>query len=321
MSGATRPAAHPALALVVDPAAAERREVSAAIQDQLGWRVREAGSVAEALAVLADEPPTAVLTDLQMPDGSGLELVERVRQSFPGVPVLLLTASGNEKVALEALRRGAASYVPKSELSAELAGSLEQVAVAAHAARNRQRLLSSLTHVELEFDLESDPALIPVLVKQLQEHLAPLRHCDQTGLIRVGVALEEALVNGMYHGNLEVSSQLRQDDERRFHRLVEERRQSATYRGRVLNVVARMSRTVAEFTVTDQGHGFDPASLPDPTDPANLETVGGRGLLLIRTFMDEVRFNATGNQIIMVKRASAPAGSAQPIAIPRSPQV
>ena len=53
--------------------------------------------------------------------------------------------------------------------------------------------------------------------------------------------------------------------------------------------------------VADEGHGFDPNTLPDPTDPANLERVGGRGLLLIRTFMNEVTFNKAGNAITLVK--------------------
>lgn len=294
------------LALVVDDVPTDRRLACAVIEQQLGWRTREARSGAEALAALAEEQPAAVLTDLQMPDGDGLELVERICGAYPGVPVVLMTAWGSEKLALEALQRGAASYVPKAEIATELAASLEQVAVAGQAARTRQRLLSSLTRVELEFVLENDPALVPVLVKQLQDQLAPLRLCDQNSLIRVGVAIEEALVNAMYHGNLEVSSHLRQEDDATFHRLVEERRQTPPYRDRRLRVVARLTPAWAEFVVADQGPGFDPTSLPDPTNPANLDSVGGRGLLLIRTFMDEVHFNPAGNQITMVKRPVAP---------------
>ena len=71
--------------------------------------------------------------------------------------------------------------------------------------------------------------------------------------------------------------------------------------GRVY-VTVRMSRVEAVFMIRDEGPGFDPASLPDPTDPANLERVSGRGLLLIQTFMDKVEHNETGNQITMVKR-------------------
>ena len=61
------------------------------------------------------------------------------------------------------------------------------------------------------------------------------------------------------------------------------------------------------YVIRDEGPGFDPSTLPDPRDPSNLERTAGRGLLLIRTFMDEVTFNKAGNQITMVKRA-APAG-------------
>ena len=71
-----------------------------------------------------------------------------------------------------------------------------------------------------------------------------------------------------------------------------------------------ISRATGTFTVRDEGPGFDPSKLPDPTDPANLEKISGRGLLLMRTFMDEVRFNATGNEVTMVKTNPSPEGAA-----------
>jgi anti-sigma regulatory factor (Ser/Thr protein kinase) len=62
-----------------------------------------------------------------------------------------------------------------------------------------------------------------------------------------------------------------------------------------------LTRHEATFSVRDEGSGFDPALLPDPTDPANLGRVSGRGLLLIHTFMDRVEHNEKGNQIVMTK--------------------
>jgi CheY-like chemotaxis protein len=300
------PAPLPPLALVVDDVPTERRLACTVIEQSLGWRTREAGNGCEALAALADETPCVVLTDLQMPDCDGLTLVESIRQTHAHIPVVLMTAWGSEKLALKALQSGAASYVPKAELTQVLAGSLEQVVAAAQATQNRRRLLGYLTRVGTEFVLENDPTLIPALVSHLQEQMAPLQFFDQNGLIRVGIAVEEALLNGMYHGNLEVSSQLRQEDESRFHRLIDERRQRSPYKDRRLRITALLTADRAEFVVADEGPGFDPATLPDPTDPSNLDTIGGRGLLLIRTFMDEVSFNAKGNQIVMVKRQRPP---------------
>ncbi len=73
---------------------------------------------------------------------------------------------------------------------------------------------------------------------------------------------------------------------------------------------ATLTRDSATFVIRDEGNGFDPATLPDPTDPANLGKVSGRGLLLIQTFMDRVEHNAKGNQITMIKYRTPPEGTA-----------
>ena len=126
--------------------------------------------------------------------------------------------------------------------------------------------------------------------------------CDRTGWMRIAVALREALVNAIYHGNLELTSQLLEEDESSFERLAELRPREAAFAGRRVYVTARETRSEVTYVIRDEGQGFDPATLPDPTDPANLERRTGRGLFLIRTFMDEVRHNAVGNEITLIKR-------------------
>jgi anti-sigma regulatory factor (Ser/Thr protein kinase) len=130
-----------------------------------------------------------------------------------------------------------------------------------------------------------------------------MKLCDEVGKLRVTVALQEALVNAIQHGNLEVSSALREQDERAFQSLIRERSQQKPWRDRRVHITAKESPAEAIYTVRDEGPGYDPASLPDPTDPANVEKVSGRGLFLIRTFMDQVYHNESGNQITMIKRA------------------
>jgi anti-sigma regulatory factor (Ser/Thr protein kinase) len=58
---------------------------------------------------------------------------------------------------------------------------------------------------------------------------------------------------------------------------------------------------MARFVIRDEGPGFDPHKVPDPTDPENLERESGRGLLLMRSFMDSVAYNPTGNEVTLVK--------------------
>ena len=78
--------------------------------------------------------------------------------------------------------------------------------------------------------------------------------------------------------------------------------------GRAGGLNPETSKGKAVYVIRDDGPGFDPASLPDPLDPENLEKAGGRGLLLIRTFMDEVRFRRHpdgGMEIVLKKNLGA----------------
>src|SRR5204862_6690749 len=129
-----------------------------------------------------------------------------------------------------------------------------------------------------------------------------MKICDENGSIRVAVALREALCNAMLHGNLEVSSELREGDEKGYYRLIDERRELEPYDDRHVHVHASETPSEARYIIRDEGPGFDLNRVPDPTDLANLERVSGRGLLLINTFMDEVTHNKKGNEITMVKR-------------------
>ncbi len=159
---------------------------------------------------------------------------------------------------------------------------------------------------EHTFVLQNETALIPELVGALRREIAHVELCDADELMRVGVALEEALSNAMHHGNLEVGSDVRDTDLGRYYALIEERARTEPYCARRVNVTVRLSADEFVCVVRDEGAGFDPSTLKDPADPAHRECLSGRGLMLIRAFMDEVRYNDAGNEVTMVKRRSAP---------------
>lgn len=256
-----------------------------------------------ALEVIHEQSPDIVLTDLQMPEIDGLELVSRMRAEFPDVPVVLMTAYGSEEIAVNALRAGAASYVPKTNLKAELREALRSVLRAVEAKHHRDKVRRFLQSSHSEFELGCEEEGTAALVSFLQDGLQQLNFCDAAGLFQVTTALVEALANAVDHGSLELDSALRETDDYDYGKLRIQRMSESPYRDRRVFVSVHLTPAKATYVVRDQGGGFDPSSLPDPTDPDNLLKASGRGIMLIRTFMDEVSFNDIGNEITMVKRA------------------
>ena len=297
--------------LVVDDSAMDRR-LAGSLLKRAGMEVAHADNGVQALVAIERSAPDIVVTDLQMPEMDGLELVEAIRKAHPSLPVVLMTAHGSEEIAVVALRRGAASYVPKRNLAKDLVATIRHILEVATRDRRELHLLSCLESTAARFVLDSDVAKIPAVVGHLEESIARMGLCDETNRLQVVVALREALVNAICHGNLEVSSALLEQAGAGFDDLVEQRRREHPYRDRRVHVSATETREEAIYVVRDEGPGFDPASLPDPTDLANLEKPSGRGLLLIRTFMDEVRHNEKGNQITLVLRRREPGAGEDP---------
>lgn len=288
--------------LIVEDSTVDRKLIERLLARESNLEVLYVDDGVDALPLMEQQHFDVVLTDMMLPQMDGLELVESVQQQFPLVPIVLMTSQGNEAIAVKALRAGAASYIPKSALMSDLVETLQHVLELSNQQRAHARLIGCRTEIVCSFELQSDYALIPALVGYLQDEVTSIGLCDSAGRTRVGVALDEALVNALYHGNFEMTSDLRDTNPDEYNRLVQSRRGVAPFCDRKIFVTAQISPTNARFVIRDEGPGFDYAKLPDPTAPTNLEELGGRGVLLMRTFMDEVTFNDTGNEVTLFKR-------------------
>lgn len=293
--------------LVVEDSAVDRRLVGELLKRERDWTIEFAQNGSEALTRMRQDVPDLVLTDLQMPDMDGLELVAAARVHYPDVPVILMTAHGSELLAVEALERGASSYVPKSKLAAKLHSTVEEVLAMARADRSYAQLIDCMTRTEFSFSLDNNPALIDALVDLVQQMVVGVGFCDFAGRLQIGMALKQALTNGLYHGNLEITlEQLEADRERlvegQGRSLVEQRRLESPYKDRRIFVDIKLTEDEVRFVVRDEGPGFNVADMPKTSDPTALAAERGRGLVLVRTFMDEVVYNEVGNQVTMVKR-------------------
>ena len=106
--------------LVVDDTEFELRLVAKLLDSMNAIRLVFARDGREGLAVIERESPSIVLTDLTMPEMDGLELVKQIHALHPHISVILMTAHGNEDVAMQALRAGATNYIPKKHIVRDL---------------------------------------------------------------------------------------------------------------------------------------------------------------------------------------------------------
>ena len=291
--------------LIVDDSGVDRK-LAARVLIENGYEVEFAQDGEAALHFLENSPADIVITDLQMPKMDGLELVGRVSSDYPNLPVILMTGHGSEELAVQALQAGAASYVPKRNTLTVLAPTVRDVLTISEAAKQKARVQQWVTEVHSKFELGplSDGVAdsVHALIGHVEQNLQAMCICSDNELLCVGTALHEAFVNAIDHGSLELDSELREGTGDRYHELRTQRLSEKPYCDRRIFVDLRITRDDATIRICDQGKGFDPAVLPDPTDPANLEKPSGRGLMLIRTFMDDVQFDNTGTTITMVKR-------------------
>jgi serine/threonine-protein kinase RsbW len=144
-----------------------------------------------------------------------------------------------------------------------------------------------MTELRVSYTLDSTLETVDN-AEQTASRIAAETGFDDDQVMQISMAVREAAVNAVLHGNAyDPEKKVKLDFERTSKELV--------------------------ITIRDQGKGLDPAKIPDPLAPENLLKTSGRGIFLIRSFMDEVQINPsqTGTEIKLVKHVHGPAGDAK----------
>ena len=121
--------------------------------------------------------------------------------------------------------------------------------------------------------IPNDPVIGRRMLDNVLQRLEA-QHWARRDVFAVHLAVDEALINAIYHGNsLDCSKHVR--------------------------FCCRVSPEKVRVEITDEGPGFNPDSVPDPTDPSHLGCPGGRGVMLMRAFMSHVEFPKPGNRVVL----------------------
>ncbi|HDZ68813.1 MAG TPA: ATP-binding protein [Phycisphaerales bacterium] len=143
--------------------------------------------------------------------------------------------------------------------------------------------MASKTPISRSIAVESTPSAIVGVCRHILAELEA-NNFSQDDIFAVHLALEEALINAVEHGN-------KMDSDKK------------------LKIDYSVDPDKIEIYVTDDGSGFKPNAVPDPRYGENLYKTGGRGLFLIRSYMDVVEFNERGNRMHIVRYKEKPHAS------------
>ncbi len=257
----------------------------AEVLEGFGYKLRAISSF-DQLDTYTDAQPALIVVDFSVQPGEA-EWSGLARQFPLSTKWALLELSQSALPGLvAAFKLGCQNFladpVERQELEKKLA---ELVPVQGGALGELERHMSN----EIKLELPSDVSLIEQVIGLVTHRCRDFRSYGPRTLVSLRIALSEALSNAILYGN------------------AGDRAKSVTLR-------AKVDAWSIKVQVTDEGSGFDPREVPDPTRPDTIESAGGRGLFLLQQLADEVTYNEQGNSVTLVLRSELQ-GDAGPTSI------
>ncbi len=160
---------------------------------------------------------------------------------------------------------------------------------------------------QTHLSLPSFPHWIEAAVEYLRHKAVLSGACQESRSAKLMMALHEALSNAIVHGNLELSSDLKERGDNKFAEALAQRVADPRYSDREVEILIDCNLERCRWTVTDQGQGFDVdgvlrKKLSD--DPEDLLS-SGRGILIMRSFLDEVTYERGGRRLLLTLRRTS----------------
>lgn len=247
------------------------RSVLSKIVDQLDLIPLTARDGLEALNLLQSEKIDLIITDLMMPQMDGLTFIVKSREINPKIPIAVISGYGDVKNATLALTRGAFNFITKPFTIKEVENIIRKGLRLRELSLGTDKLLQNVKN-RTEIIIPSYPHLLPsaifYTIKECQ-----WRGIDNENLLNtISVCTDEILTNALVHGN--------GGDPKK-------------------NISITLNYDAEKFTLTvkDEGKGFDVKNFSQQLKENHLDIPSKRGLFIVEYLMDEVSFNAKGNQI------------------------
>ncbi|MDM4017047.1 ATP-binding response regulator [Roseiconus lacunae] len=275
--------------LVVDDSATQMTLMTSILRGR-EFDVDTASDGAEAIGRVAKRAPDLIVTDMQMPEVNGVELIRKLRSEAPMIPSILVTAFGTEGLAAEALGVGACNYISKDHLGVLLPDTVHRMCQLLQANRESLYLKAALSRRTFEFVLDSSIERLTPCVCMLTRMLAAMNVLHTVDRLRIAEAIHYTLLHCIVHGNCGEPLCEKPYSIADAMELVSARRREAGEASGDRCVTLRVSvkSSEVEFLIGFDGDGPSIRQSPMPGTPQSFADERGRGMLLLTSVMDEL---------------------------------
>lgn len=261
--------------LVVDPDEGYRRLICDLLAEA-GYSAKAKTFGTDALQVISQGECDLLLTETQISDMSGIELLQAVQKLDSRLPVIIITGTATVSVAIDALQYGAFHLIRKPFKMGEII-SVVGKAIKLKKILWRRKSSSSRLVSRIEMSIPSELDQVEPTVFYLLELVNSVHPLESGQEMDLAAGLTEALSNAILHGNKSLPE-------------------------RKVFMEMNFHGSFVVFIIRDEGDGFDHSAVVDPTTEQHLLSDAGRGILMMNWYMDGIEYMGNGNTIRLVKQ-------------------
>ncbi|HOS84947.1 MAG TPA: response regulator [Bacteroidales bacterium] len=282
--------------LIVEDDAVSRELLRVIIQKE-GYEFRTADDGMAGFEIFNEFIPDIVVTDIRMPRLDGIELLKKIRMVARDVIVIIVTAHGNENIALEALHLGANNYLKKPINLEELKILLSRYFSLYKTKTVRKDITALVTTQNIDLVVDSDLDLIPSVAEYLVNQV---RHIySSTDLISVELGLSELLLNAIEHGSFNITGDEKEEalKNNTLVDLYNQRKEDESCKSKKISIQFNRNKSYCEWIISDEGNGFDYTYMPSPFTDRLVTNLHGRGVFISKLQFDSIEYIGKGNSV------------------------
>jgi DNA-binding response OmpR family regulator len=272
-----------------------------------GWSYEVVPDSSSMVGALEKGTYDIIIADVALSGPDSAKVLREILEKHPSQAIIAVSPNATYEDALTMFRSGATDLLARPIDFVWLERVVQQIVFSR---RNDERERATYRFVtsertEMRFSC-ADVAQVSSISLPVVGRLAQSGMLSHTEALKIRLAVQEAVLNGLEHGNLELDSQWKEeigeDGSDKFSSVRKDRLADPSYADRYVYVTLQFSDGSLEITVRDEGKGFLNSKVVQANGKVDSLACSGRGLALMSSAVDEVRFGKNGSVVTMIKR-------------------